>query len=630
MLNKTYADIITLFQTVEEDNYISNEQIASALSVSNRTAYTYINKLKCESMENGFQIEAVKGKGYKLIVNDEKLFNLWMNDQEDTVDESEVKKRQRNIFTRLITDSNYVNVYELADELNISASSARKDIKAIEKLAHKYDLEIKHSWSHGYLIVGEEHNIRNAISKECTNYLDIIPKEETNRFRTSAMNKLTESIESNLAEFGIVTSYESIDSLVIHILIALNRIETDNPIEVVGKKDKVSAEYLAAQKINKDVEMIFGLSLQDDEVYYFSQHIKNRNINFDLSNSSEITDDEANTFYNLFLRQILKYSNIDFFADDNLRMNLMDHIGQFIFRLKNGKQIQKSNLLKIKDEFPYAMELAVVGLKAIDEKYETRISQEETLYFAIHLALSLESNKNIRKYNIAVVLDERATVFKLISYKIKSVLKERVNIIQLFRYPQINEEMIEGFDIIVNATGNKLWFEKPTISVRDYISGNEINHLTMIIDKLDQQSEVQRFMSKELYFVMECDSKEELISKVTREVSLKLGINQTKLYKSIKAREVYGSTVYSNRIAIPHPLDADSYPSFISICRLRKPIMWDDLPVQLVFLFSLSGSNNVTKDFFDQLSKLIRSNKKISLLNKTTNYEEFIKEFFEK
>lgn len=631
MKNRTYAEVIRILLENKDKDYCSSEQIAYALNISKRTVLTYLDKIKGDCAQAGFEVIAKQGYGCRLIIRNEDRFYDWfasINEQEPL---SDVEKRRKIIFHKLISSSNYVNIYDLADELYVSASLIRKDIKRIQPLIDQYHLTLKHSHSHGYIIIGEEKDIRNAIAKECSDCLEYIAKEENNEHRNQILDMLSASIEKNLIASNISISSQSVNSLAIHILIAINRIETDNAIRVpnIQEHERKSAEYLTAEKINKDIERIFGISLSRDELYYFSQHIKGNNSTaLDSNLVFDLDDPEVITFYNLFLRSIYKRGEVDFFNDDNLRLNLMNHISLFLYRLKHDTQIVRSNLLSIKDEFPYANELAIIGLRAIEEKYGKDISEEETLYFAIHLALSLETNKDFKKYNLAVILDDSVTIFRLISYKINQVLKDKINIIQLFSYNDLNEEALAQFDILINATGKKLWFDKPVISTGEFIADNDITLIKLVMDKLDEQNDLDEFMSKDLYFVLDCSTKEELLHTAIQAISKKLGFNADEFYKSVMDREKYSSTAYSRRIAIPHPLESEKYPSFISICRLNKPILWDSKYVQFVFLFSLKNSQKTVQVFFNELSRIILSNDKIFRLQKAESYEDFIKEFY--
>ena len=622
--------LLEAFISSKNDEYISGEQLSYLLNVSKRSITSYIKRINEYSEEGCFKIECKRGTGYKLVIEDNDKFVQWFDDIEN-IDENEVKRRQISIFYKLIINESYVNIYDLADELNISASLARKDIKALMPLIKKYNLELKHSYSHGYLIVGEEKDIRKAISKEYPLVKEDGLSFDVYQSNNQILDAITNSLDKYLKKYNMAFSKKSLDSLVIHLLIAINRIETDNPIKINNVYDKNTVEYQVASLVNKDIEKIFNTTLSDDEVYYFSQHLKsNASLFNELVDIENINNEEVIVFYNIFLREIYRYSNINFFDDENLKSNLLKHIVLFLHRLKNDNQIEKTNLSKIKDEFPYALELSIHGLKTISKKYDKYISEAETLYFAIHLALALESINTPRKYNIAVIMDESEALFRLITHRLNNEIQEKINVIQLFRFKDLVNEKLNDFDLIINATDNKLWYDKPIVNIKDYLSDNDIVNVSKCLSILDNQNDIERLMNKELYFVMEYETKDEVIKNLIKAIANVVDIDEEKFYHSVMSREQYGSTAFGNKIAIPHPLDTANYPNFISICRLRKPVLWNDKQIQIVFLFSLNGANSTTKLFLDELSKIILNDKKALALNKTKNFEDFKNEFFKK
>lgn len=628
MKNQNYENIIRLLMEYGDKEYISSEKIAYFLNISKRTVLTYMNKLREESAARGFELVAKQGAGCKLVIHDRETFDKWY--QEDGLDDnlSEVERRRKQIFFKLITSSNYINIYDLADELYVSASLVRKDIKTLRPLADRYHLTIRHSHSHGYIIVGKEKDIRKAIANECSDWVDLSVGIESGEHRTRMFEMLSSSIQQNLTKNNISISKQAVNSLGIHFLVAINRVETNNiiKVETSQEEDTPSAEYQAIQQINQELDQIFGLSLPEAEVRYLAAHIKGRTFGpLDRRTVPDTEDLEVIEFYGLFLRSIYKQCGIDLFDDDNLQLNLLNHISLFLYRMKNDEQIVKSNLSGVKDEFPYANELAILGLRSIKQKYHKDITEEETLYFAIHLALALENNKPLRGYNLAVVLDDSVTVFKLFSHKLKQALKERINMIQLFSYNEVTEEELDQFDIIINATGKKLWFSQPTISTEAVISETDIFLVEMLMDKLDKEDHVKEMFRRDLYYTLTVSNKAELLETVIRDVSKKLDFDADAFYSSVMERERFGSTAYSKRVAVPHPMEGDKFPYFIAICRLNKPVLWDDKNVELVFL--VNGIQKTMQLLFQELSKAILDGNKMYLLQRTTTFEEFVDEF---
>ena len=631
MKKNTYLNIVRLLLDASgSDGYITSEELAYKLNFSRRTILKCLNDIRSDLEGKGCELITKQGYGCRLEINDRDVFDKWYESMSEGNDDNSVEKRRRVILNRLLTANAYINIYDLADELYVSPSLVRKDVKALEPLIEEYELELKHSHSNGYMIVGNESNIRKAIAKECAAVLDQVIYEKAFHHNTETLSSLHECIADALANYNITTTPLAINSLVIHTLIAINRIETENMINAgkISECERESAEYKAAQVINDHIEDLFGISLPEQELYYFSLHINGRQMTaIDFTQVEDSDENEVIAFYNIFLRALLKDYNIDFFTDTNLRNNLLNHIGPFLHRLKNDMQIRKSNLSVIKDEFPFANELAVTGLRKIQEKYPYEISEEETLYFALHLALSMETKTNKKKYNIAIVLDDSVTVFNMMSYKITTALEKQVNMIKLFSYYSLDEKEIEKFDIIVNATAKKLWFDKPVVSTREFLSDGDVEIIRMIMNKLDDQQDIDRFMNRELFFRLEAENKDELIQKIIDEVKKHISLPDN-FYHLVMERENFGSTSYGNKIAVPHPISSEGMPEFISVCKLSKPIIWDGKYVQFVFLISLNTSGQSIQAFFSRLSKNILDNDKIFRLQKVETYEEFMNIFF--
>ncbi len=631
MKNKVYLDIVRFLYCNREEGYMISEHIASYLGISKRTTLTYLGEIKKDAAVGGFELVTKQGYGNKLIIKDHDRFNVWYTEIFEDENITEVQKRRMMIFYILITANNYVDIYDLADELHVSVSTIRKDIKSLRPLISKYDLTLKHSRSNGYVIVGEEKGVRAAIAKECTPYINFDREEEDEEERAKAIDHLKQVIEKKAIDNDISISADAISTLVIHILIAINRIETNNNIKIdpVQNEDRNSKEYRLAKGVNEEIEKVFGISLPKDELDFLYHHIRTNNRYPEEGVSADLDDPEVIVFYNTFLRAIMDQTNNNFFNDDDLKNNLLNHISLFLYRLKNDAQIARSKLTMIKDAFPYANELTVIGLIPIEKKYGKLITEEEKLYFAVHLELSLETNSDVKKYNIAIVLDDAFTIFKLISREIRQHLQDRINLIKLFHFDEVDDKELEEYDIIVNASGKKLPIQKPMITINEYIYDSDIELLAMIMDRLDDQSNIEEYFAKDLYFTSDAQSKEEVIAFVSDKVAEKFGIDADAFYESVIQRENYCSTAYSKKIAIPHPLESDKYPNFVAVVRLERPILWDsDDLVQIVFLFSLHGPEKSIRSFYKELTRVIQSSDKAYQLQRTETYEDFIDVFY--
>lgn len=627
MNQNTQSLILSELLKAPKNEYVSSSSLAFSLNVSNRTILKYLTILKKELSEHGAELVMKQGSGCILVIHEQDLFDDYykqlIKSNENDTDTPEGRRKQ--LLNKLISTNTFLNIYHLADELYVSPSLLRKDIRYLLPIIKRYDLELKHSHNNGYMIVGDEKNIRKCIYRECMNTSTLMV-EKSNIHKTKILNQLHDAVSEALSSMNITTTVESINSLSIHILIAINRIETGDIMAYDASFDEIknNIEYQAALVINKSIQDIFHISLPDNELCYFSLHINGKKRTFVNIDEDSILNREAIIFYNLFLRGILKIYNLDLFDDKDLMLNLVNHIPPFLNRYKNKMQIRKSNLSIIKDEFPFAYELAVCGLSYAFKNPEVQISEEETLYFSLHLALAIDKKDECMiKYNIAVVSNDPVGIFKLISNKLSRQLHQQINIIQLFSYDELSDKKLEQFDLLINTTNMKLSFEKPTVYTQQFLSDNDIEIIRLMINKLNKLSQLGDLLSKKLFFTIQAKEREELLTKLIKYIQPEINL-PNEFYESVLERERLGSTAYSNKVAVPHPLHPGKFPSFIAVCRLAKPIMWSDKYVQLVFLVSFNAATDSTRIFFDRLSKAVMDKNLIQQLLKAENYEEFI------
>ena len=97
---------------------------------------------------------------------------------------------------------------------------------------------------------------------------------------------------------------------------------------------------------------------------------------------------------------------------------------------------------------------------------------------------------------------------------------------------------------------------------------------------------------------------------------------------TIFEREEMSSTSIGDLVAIPHPIYNECGTSFISILILNKPIIWDDLFVQVVFLLNVEkGKMNLWEPMFLKLYNYIKLKNGVNSILKNKSYEVFINEF---
>ena len=618
-----------LLKLLKTDDYIISKDLAFSLNVSEKTVLKYLNVLKSELKDNGAELEVKHGSGSRLVITNQNLFNAYMEDgsRPDIPDTKE--GRRSYVLFRLLSTQEYINIYDLADELYISPSLLRLTIKDLKSTLDNYQLSIDHSHSHGYRISGKENDIRRCLMKECDVEENIEYDQYLKVMKTDLLLQISSIMRSTLEQYGIAVSDDTVNALSLHTLVAINRMETANPIDIdeeVFKKLQPTPEFYVFSAVEKQLKEQLNLSLPKEEIAYLTLHLNGKQRLYWHESIQVQVSDDALVFYNRFLRNIYKINNVDFFSDEELRISLINHIVPFITRINSNLQITKSALSNIKNEFPYAYDLAVSGLSFLNDQ-GLSVSGAEISYFALHLALSIEKNRHTETtYNIAVVCVEISSLYQMMSYKLNKGLGSMVSAIKFFSLNDIRNidpEDLNLFHLVLNTTDETFHVSIPVLHVSSFITDSDIETIRNTLKSISIREDLSALIPRELFINMEGPlSKQEIIQKQIKTAALHYQLDED-FYDNVMKRENLESTEYDNRIAIPHPLKHSSASEFICVARLDKPVLWNTQKVQLVFLLCMRSQEKISA-FMDKISVLI-SNEEISQqLIQQENYDGFI------
>ncbi len=151
----------------QSDVPASSRELAFSLSLSEKTVLKYLNMLRYELESNGAELCIKQGSGTYLVINDTVKFHDYMASQNQGELLDNPQSRQVYVLMRLLLADDYINLYDFSDELYISPSLLRSIIKSLQEIIDKYHLTLDHSHNHGYMITGDEKDIRHCLINEC-------------------------------------------------------------------------------------------------------------------------------------------------------------------------------------------------------------------------------------------------------------------------------------------------------------------------------------------------------------------------------------------------------------------------------------------------------------------------------
>lgn len=606
---------------------VSASKLAFSIGISEKTVQKYMGYLKEMIKGQGAEIITRQRVGSSIRITDRNLFRQFLSefDSESYLEDPNLRKSY--VMTRLLTTDEYISIYDLSEEISSSPSLTRNILKELKSTLDSYDLRLKHSHLNGYRIEGEEKNIRRCLVQECRKYDYIADTLASSSLDSSEKDRIYTIIAEAMEHYSISVSTDSIHSLTLHALIAINRIETGNPIELRDDLDlqrlKSKIEYTVSCQIASEIEKLLHIAFTEKEVIYFSMHISGQQRFLGHESLQVSVSDSALVFYNRFLRNIWKYADEDFFGDDELRTSLLNHIVPFMNRVNNEMQIERSELNNIKSEFPYAYDLSVTGLSFLDQS-GTHISEVEISYFALHLQLAIEKRENLSnlRYNVLCICEETSGIFHMLSYKINRHFQKQINEIIFTSVTDLPNFYLNDYQIILNATERNLELPENAVRISPYINDEDIQTLQNVFNHLSSRIMNNVILKDYLFFEMDAENRNEIFERMTEQIRKYIHLPDDFLER-LNRRESMSSTEYDNRIAIPHPIDMADIPEFISVVKLEKPVIWHVKPVQLIFL--ICNKSDINPMIYTKLSQIIRSPELSQKLIQSDSFSDFRK-----
>lgn len=601
---------------------VSGKDLAARLSISEKTVLKYLNFIRHDIQPYGAQIITRQGLGSLLEITNPNLFDCYMKQLSRADYLNDPKLRTVYIMTRLLTESNYLNVYDLAEELSISPSLLRGCLRSIEKTFQSYQIQLQHSHFYGYKAKGSEACIRQCLLKECRSSIELDEFLQNSQSQID-FPVIEGFVSDTLKDYNIAISTNGIRSLSLHILISVNRCETENIIEPIDDRQfhiRSSTEFFIINSINRRIKAEYGIDLPVDELTYLAVHLSGKQ-RIDLHRRLQVrVSSEALVFYNKFLRRIHRYASIDFFEDDELRASLLNHIVPFLARFQNDIQIQQSELSSIRTQFPFAYDLAQT---ALFDLCGASVTTSEISYFALHLALALEKNKTSpHKVNIAVIANQISAIYQMISFRLNQRFKEDINTIAFFTLENLSERQLGKYPIILNTTGKVIPFPCSALNVTPFLNFEDMDAISGMIARIQADMELSGIASENLFFNIEASSKQEAIRKMISHISQYADLPED-FCLQIMTRENFESTSYASGFAIPHPLNNTGHLNLIAVARAASAIPWDHHKVHLIFLTCFYNNNSIAAPFFKKIGLLADRPDAVQNLMEAENFEKF-------
>lgn len=628
MKEKYYALIKFL---MDSSGWVTAGNLSLALGISTRTVKSYISEI------NRIQENTILSsrEGYKIDLEQASI--LLENQREELPQTSQ--DRVAFIINKLVKDEIPVDSFELCEELFISMSTLKNELKKVKRKIEKFDLQLINS--NDFLsIQGMEKNKRKLVSsilydESSVNFVNL--KAVQNAFPNIDIEYIKNIVTSIFEEYHYFVNDYSLTNLVLHITIAIDRIQHNYSSFILEKETPTIKlhEYELAQKVAKNLEEHFGISYSDGETYELTllliSHANTLDYNtMNTASLQNLIGKECLDLVTELVNDINTYYYINLSEPEFLTRFAL-HVRNLLVRSKNNYSSKNPLANGIQLSCPLIYDAAVYMTSTIEERMGLKINNDEVAYIAFHIGSALETQKAISsKINVVLYCPNYYDMNKKLVQTINNNFSSNI-LIKNVLTSENEFDTLSNYDLIISTIPISIVLPIPTITVSFLLNEKDIYSIRNKIDEIKIEKKKIAFkknleklirpelFEKNLTLLNATDTIHYMCNKLIHFGCVDEGFEQ-----EILMRENMATTAFHS-FAIPHAVKMNAKKTSMNILINNKGIDWNGKQVQLVIMLSFNKNERyIFVEIFDTLTMILTESENINKIIKAENYEEFI------
>ncbi|OCL16986.1 BglG family transcription antiterminator [Gilliamella sp. wkB171] len=620
----SYQRLAYLFDTIKNET-LPQQELANRFSVSTRTIRTDISALNDILRHYGAQIDYTKNIGYQLLISDAKRYAALTNSHSIENIPRTSKERIVALIIAFLTQSNSVKLDDIADKWFLSRSTLQNDVIEVKQYLDKYNLQLENRPYYGMRLIGEESSIRACLTDilwqrymaEDTLTIGRLQKHILNDIELDYLAKV---LQDQIERFELKLNAEGQSYLLYSCAVSISRITQGYEL-IDYQIDQINSTVIgAAQEISEEFSYFLGSVLSQAELNYLCVQIMSRTI-IDSPNQAKSL---------ALVKYILSYINhtyhYNLLEDEKLFEDMSIHVSSMLSRVKYQIRTTNPLLQEIKQYYPFAYDITLSALANTEKYTESKMTEDEISYLAVHIGVALERNYSAgheRYAQILLVSDLGNATLRMIESKIKRDFPH-IQISRILSYREYEQLTNIEEDFIV-STVRLTEKDKPIVKIAPFPTTYQLEQLGRLamIDRTMPHL-IERFFDKNFFLIMDKPITQSELFKVVCHRLEKHGYVDASFYHSVIEREAIVSTLLGENIAIPHSVGLLAKKTVVTTILAPQGILWDKNEVAHV-IFLLAISKDEYEDamrIYNLFVNLVKERSTKRLLNSKT-FEDF-------
>lgn len=626
MLNQRSIEILMELCN-HPDEYLTGSYFAEKFNVSLRTIQGDMREIKQEFKdETCVSIISQTSKGSCIQINNYDEFSLLLNSlyQQYAVSSLNFSVSRINQMLLLLLDKHRaMSFYEMEEHFFISSSTLRNDLKEIEDILQKYNLELFRS-KNRVMIDGPEIEKRKCLFQQNLYLTHMKDGKGELYVDERQLDRIKDILTEMFVKYKYYVMDEDFSNIILFVNILIHRVKEGfliQPEEMNVSEVAEEMEFEISRAVLKKIGQSYMINPTEQEAAHLAMYLKGKGNKEDPHAISA----EMNKFILNALELIRDNFGIDFTDNMNLRISLALHCMSLEARIKYDMQIKNDMLSYIRETFHLGYDLATYFGHLLSREYGKRVSEDEISLLAIHFYSSiLEDKQRSGRKKILVISTLKKSMTVLLKQTLLKWFADDVSTITFVNPMDVKEDILDEYEIFLTTEKGNFYdiglamYVAPFPTERDYLN------IKLNLDGFKNLDSITVLFSPELFFTALSGEKDEILKKLCERGEAYC--EQDNLYEQVMARESIGSTFFSKGIAVPHPMHAVSSDTFMVVYISNKPVIWDEEnnTVNIVILIHVGKNNPQAFQIWNYFSKIFSDKTLIKRLLKNPTYKHFI------
>lgn len=510
------------------------------------------------------------------------------------------------------------NVYELAEEFQVSESTIDSDLRRLAKLADRYDVRIIRSRD-AVIVTGRESDQRQLMRHVVTqahNPAHILTTSTLEAaYDSYDIRDIKKRVADALAANGLHCNDYTLNPLVLDLVIAVDRMTDDHTLETTERDSHIRDDPRlagAAEQVSAYLTDAYGVQFTPSETDAVALLIASKTTLLRGATDHDVVVDHVGAGLVELVRTILTRLDDTYLVDltdDAFVTSLALHTHNMLLRAHARRPQPNPLAASIRNSHPLVHELAVFYTSEIERETGTKIDPDEVGFIAFHLGSALDRRRDDRgRVTITLITPAYHDLAQRMADRITARVGERAVIQQTIETDEPSVGLITG-EIAVTSVPVPGLHPARQVLISPMLSQGDLDLIDTNVRTQQSRNtwmrlagQLQELFHDRLFFASpKVEGRDDLLKILCGSLE-DSGAAPPGFLAQVLQREKLSPTAFNDIVAIPHTLGMSARRTTIAVATFEESIDWAGTPVRLVLLVAFSDQDrNLFRDTFDQL-----------------------------